>query len=276
MQVEEILTKKSIEFRQQGQDYLVRCFNPEHEDRNPSMRIDKITGIFHCLSCGFKGNVFKHFGEKANQSEIRRQKLKQKILDKISESIGFNMPNSVSYYSGNWRNISKETYKHFEAFESHEGQFIGRLVFPIKDLTGIIVAFVGRHMTANQNPKYLIYPPNAKMPLYPQVSPVQGRIILVEGIFDMLNLHDKGLTNAVCSFGTRTVTRDKLELLKMQGVLGIDIFFDADEAGQTASAKVAEMAEELGLIVRNIEIKENDPGSLTETAVRKLKEKLYG
>lgn len=276
MQVEEILTKKSIEFRQQGQDYLVRCFNPQHEDRNPSMRIDKITGIFHCLSCGFKGEIFKHFGEKANQSEIRRQKLKQKILDKMSESIGFNMPNSVSYYSGDWRNISKETYKHFEAFESHEGQFIGRLVFPIKDLTGIIVAFVGRHMTANQSPKYLIYPPNAKMPLYPQVSPVQGRIILVEGIFDMLNLHDKGITNAVCSFGTRTVTRDKLELLKMQGVLGIDIFFDADEAGQTASAKVAEIAEELGLIVRNIEIKENDPGSLTETAVRKLKEKLYG
>ena len=35
-------------------------------------------------------------------------------------------------------------------------------------------------------------------------------MILVEGIFDVLNLHDKGLPNAVCCFGTRNISVEKL------------------------------------------------------------------
>ena len=34
-----------------GKDYVVSCLNPEHDDKNPSMRIDQITGIFNCFSC---------------------------------------------------------------------------------------------------------------------------------------------------------------------------------------------------------------------------------
>jgi DNA primase len=276
MQVEELLSKKSIEYREQGRDYLVRCFNPQHEDRNPSMRIDKITGIFHCLACGFRGEIFKHFGEKPNLAQIRREKLKQKILSKLSESIGLITPSSAMDYEGDWRGISPKTYKKFGAFESPDTSFVGRIVFPIKDLSGITVAFVGRHTTMGHSPKYMIFPAQAKMPLFPVVTPIQGKVILVEGIFDMLNLHDKGLDNAVCTFGTRTLNEDKLGLLKMQGVTGIDLLFDADEAGKSASTTAEELAERVGLTVRNIELSHNDPGSLTENAIRKLKEKLYG
>lgn len=62
----------------------------------------------------------------------------------------------------------------------------------------------------------------------------------------------------------------------MQGVEGIDIFFDADEAGQEASNKVKELCDKAELFHRNIELKENDPGSLTQDVILKLKEKLYG
>lgn len=276
MTVDELLDKKNIEHREQGRDFLVRCFNPKHEDRHPSNRIDKITGIFHCLSCGFKGNVFTFFGEKANLDQIRRDRLKEKILNKMSETIGFNMPDHTRYV-GNWRNISQETYDKFEAFESIEPQFIGRVVFPIRDASGIIVAFIGRHTTLNHNPKYLFYPSKVKLPLFPTVTPILGRVILVEGIFDMLNLHDKGLTNAICSFGTQTLNKEKLELLKIQGIFGVDFLFDGDEAGRSASAKASEMAEELGLDVRNINLKDgDDPGSLSLNTILKLKEKLYG
>lgn len=276
MLVEELLLKKSLDFLPKGKDYVIKCINPEHDDSSPSMRIDRITGIFHCLSCGFKGNIFKHFGAKSNPSQIRRELLKQKINQKLAETIGIVKPANASDYEGNWRNINPETYRKFGAFESVSSEYAGRIVFPVLDISGRTVCFVGRHTNMLHTPKYLIYPAEAKIPLFPLVTPINGRIILVEGIFDMLNLQDKGLTNAVCSFGTRTMNTDKLALLRMQGVEGVDIFFDGDEAGQKATEKVKEMCDKVDLTYRNIELKENDPGSLNEATVLKLKRTLYG
>lgn len=276
MTVEELLVSKNLYFQPRGADYLLKCVSPDHDDSNPSMRVDKVTGIFHCLSCGFKGNIFSHFGAKSNPFQIRRELLKQKIGLKMAESVGLNMPNDSVSYSGDWRGISPETYQKFNAFQNAGKDYIGRVIFPITDVSGRYVAFVGRHTTAGTSPKYMIYPPKAKMPLFPMVTPIQGRVILVEGIFDMLNLHDKGLTNAVCTFGTRTLNAEKLELLKMQGVESLDIFFDSDDAGQTAVVKVKELADEVGLTYRNIELKGKDPGSLSEATILKLKRSLYG
>ena len=75
MRVDEILQERNIDFKVSGRDYVIKCLNPEHDDKNPSMRVDNTTGIFHCFSCGFRGSIFKHFGAEANFLEIRRQKL---------------------------------------------------------------------------------------------------------------------------------------------------------------------------------------------------------
>ena len=92
----------------------------------------------------------------------------------------------------------------------------------------------------------------------------------------MLNLYDKGLQNTVCAFGTQKLTKDKLTLLKVQGVSGIDIFFDGDEAGQEATKKAIELIESVEMTTRSIAIKSGDPGELTAQKVIKLKETLYG
>ena len=278
MRVEELLQEKRLEFKVSGRDYLVKCLNPEHEDSNPSMRIDNITGIYHCFSCGFRGNIFKHFGAVANYLEIKRQKLKEKIEETRASSIGLEFPKGFTPYVGNWRGIKPETYKEFDAFLHHDRSFNGRIVFPIRDITGKVVAFNGRHMTMTETPKYLIYPPQAVLPLYPSsVKPIKGKVILVEGIFDMINLFDKGLSNAVCCFGTNNVDEDKLAILKMQNIDGVDIVFDGDEAGQNAADNIKGLAERLGLISRNVNLGDHiDPGALAESKVINLKEKLYG
>ena len=238
------------------------------------MRIDQLTGIYQCFSCEYKGNLFTHFGEKANQLQLRRELLKRKIIDKRSESVGLSFPKNVMPYSGNWRNIKPETYKRFEAFQHADPDYIGRIVFPVRDISGRITAFNGRHTTGG-TPKYMISPAGAKMPLFPVVKPIQGAVILVEGIFDMINLHDKGLTNAVCTFGTKNINEDKLRMLSIQGVDSIDIFFDGDDAGQEASKYVQTMCENAELTHRNICLKGTDPGALNEQAVKTLKRKLY-
>ena len=274
MTVEELLVSKQVYFIPKGADAIVTCLNPEHDDSSPSMRIDKITGIFNCFSCGYKGNIFTHFGEKANQLQLRRELLKKRIREKRSESVGLSFPNNIAPYVGNWRDIKPETYTKFEAFQSHDSDHIGRIVFPIRDISGRIVAFNGRHTTGGV-PKYMISPAAAKMPLFPIVEPLQGSIILVEGIYDMINLHDKGLTNAICTFGTKNINEDKLRMLSIQGVESVDIFFDGDSAGQAAVKDVEIMCENVGLAHRNICLMDTDPGELKEKAVQTLKRKLY-
>ncbi len=258
-----------------GGDFLVRCLNPDHEDRNPSMRIDQITGIFNCFSCGFKGNLFYHFGERANQLKQRRELFKKKLLQKRSESVGWSFPQNSMPYVGNWRDIRPDTYRKFEAFQHPAPDYVGRIVFPIRDIAGRIVAFQGRH-TADGRPKYKFTPPGAKLPLFPVVEFIQGSVILVEGIFDMINLHDKGLTNAVCCFGTNNYNETKLSMLRVQGAEYVEVFFDGDDAGQKAAENLKTECEKVGLVARNIHIKNTDPGALSQLQVDKLRKKLYG
>ena len=138
MNVEELIQKKKIMYRQQGADFVVHCLNPEHDDSNPSMRIDKITGIFHCFSCGYKGSIFKYFDTPVSFLEQKRARLKRKIEDRRTESVGLTMPKDLMAYAGNFRNIKPETYTKYEAFTHHESQYVGRVGFTIKDITGRI------------------------------------------------------------------------------------------------------------------------------------------
>ena len=272
--IDDILEQRGIKYIERGNDFLVRCLNPEHEDSNPSMRIDKFTGIFHCFSCGYKGSVLTLFNEKINHLQVRRELIKRKIIEKRAESVGLSFPFNYTPYLGNWRNIRPDTYRKFEAFQHTNPDFINRIVFPVRDMSGKIVAFNGRHLT-DGIPKYKISPAGAKMPLFPAVTPRSGKIILVEGIFDMINLHDKGLTNAVCCFGTQNINENKLSMLSIQGATGIDVFFDGDDAGQEGAEKVIAMCDRAGLLSRNICLKHTDPGALAQPQIDKLMSKLY-
>jgi len=279
MEVEALLTQKKIPFNQAGQDLKVVCLNPEHDDSDPSMRIDRFTGIFHCFVCGFKGNIFTFFDQKINFLQQKRELFKRKLEQKLAENVGLDMPVNAIPFTRDYRGISGQTYQKFEAFEHNHNDYIGRIVFPIRALSGKILGFNGRALTIEKLPKYLIKPANSTFPLFPaRVTPVQGRVIIVEGIFDMLNLYDKGITNVVCAFGTRKVTKDKLILLKVQGVSGIDVLFDNDEAGENATQTVIELAESLEMTTRTVTLPKNvnDAGELTARQVIKLKEMLYG
>lgn len=275
MDVKDLLDDNDIPFIPRGADYLISCLNPEHEDKNPSLSVNNITGIFSCFSCGFKGNLFTHFDEKPNVLQNKKEALKSKIASVRAQSIGLEMPKGFVPYKGNWRDISPETYTSFEAFQHNDPDFIGRVVFPIRDIGGRICAFQGRHL-GMETPKYKIVPHKVRIPLYPTVEPIKGSIVLVEGLFDAINLHDKGLMNAVSAFGTSTVTRTKLSILAMQGIQEIVVFFDGDEAGIKGSEKVRKLCEELNITTRNVCFDNQDPGGLSLRSVSSLRRKIYG
>lgn len=277
MDVQRLLETKGLDFIPSGRDFKIHCLNPDHDDSNPSMRVDNLTGIFNCFSCGFKGNLFTYYDEKANFLQIKRQSFKQKLLEKLAENIGLTLPENRVIFDKNWRGISGSTYKRFEAFEHSDKDFIGRVVFPIRGITGKITGYNARALNPEVQPKYLISPARSKFPLWPPTPSFErGHCIVVEGLFDALNLIDKGIENVVCAFGTQKLTKEKLAILKMQGATCIDIFFDGDDAGQNAAAEAKKLVESQEMTSRNVYMKNTDPGELTAQKVLKLRDTLYG
>ena len=277
MTVQELLEKKKIYYQISGNDFKIECLNPEHDDSNPSMRIDKVLGIYNCLSCGFKGNIFYYFGEKIDKLDTARERLRRKLDEIRSQSIGLKIPLNSELLSSDFR-VSKQTLNEFEAFRSSDAEYADRVMFPIRDIKGKIVCFIGRSEDSFEAAKYKIFPPHSKLPMFPlnKVEPVQGRILVVEGIFDLLNLWDNGYRNVLCAFGTNAVNTEKLNVLKILGVQGIDIMFDPDQPGQVAAEKLQDLAEDLDFQVRNINLKSGDPGSMTPSHASNLRKKLYG
>lgn len=281
--VEQILVSKNIDYTISGKDYVVHCMNPEHTDNNPSMRIDKVSGIFNCFSCGFSGNLFNTFNVKRDLILVNVQKIKDKIKDIMNTSLS--MPLGYIPFYRDYRGISKETYKHFNVF-MHE-KYLDRIVFPITDITGNIKVFVGRSIVSDeQGEKYKNDPREVTMPLYPaKVEVYNNSIILVEGLFDMINLWDKGLKNVVCTFGTSfghvkkkhkiEKNLERLNIYKLQGATSIFILYDGDQAGKEAANNLYNNLKSK-YFTEVIELPEDrDPGELTQEEVDRLKRLIY-
>lgn len=277
--VYELLQKHGITATSSGRDWLTYCLNPDHDDSNPSFRIDKTSGIAHCFSCGFKTNIFKHFGITSTPHSVKIAKLKEKLNNLNISLNGVVFPDRMIPYTKPFRGISAATLKTFGAFcvVTGDDKFQNRIWFPIKDLRDRNVVFVGRHMMSSENPKYLIYPSKTTIPIFPErFTEKHKSVILVEGIFDMLNLYDKGLKNVVCSFGTNTLQNDtalKLLALKTQGIEKIYFMFDGDDAGQQAVEKLEPLVQEAGFKTDKIVLGEDtDPGELTQEYINSIKD----
>ncbi|NCC76687.1 MAG: DNA primase [Clostridia bacterium] len=131
--------------------------------------------------------------------------------------------------------------------------FRNRLMFPIFDAMGKIIAFGGRVLDDSQ-PKYLNSP---ETPLYVKGRHLYGlnlaksssdkRLVLVEGYMDTLAMHQAGIDNAVAALGT-AMTEAQANLIRKytdQVIVG----FDADAAGQNAALRSLDILTSRGLKV---------------------------
>lgn len=274
-QIYELLRSKGVSFTTSGQDFLTKCFNPEHNDNNPSFRIDKHTGLAHCFSCGYKTNIFKYYGILTNQVSVKLHKLKEKLIALKELSEGVKTMEGARLFNESFRGISAKTFKHFGMFttEAVEGME-GRLILPVTDILDKTVVYVGRHMHSNDGGRYKNYPAHTQVPLFPAKLDSTRTMVLVEGMMDMLNLYDKGARNVVCTFGTSKLFNDvagKLSQYKIMGIEKVFIVFDGDKAGREAAAKTKPLIEEMGLHCEIVSLEDDmDPGDFTEEQVQQL------
>ncbi|CAM0082160.1 DNA primase [Vibrio phage D51] len=268
-----ILERKDIAYEEKGEDYLVHCINPDHEDSHPSLRIHSQTGRFHCFSCGIKGDIFRYFGEYQSRTYDLLYEVETDINSMLIATRGLDIPLSAEAWSKDFRGISAETFDRFYAFTHTDPEFVNRVVFPISDLSGKIHGFVGRYTHSKASPKYRVVPQGAKLPIYP--IPKGDSVVFVEGLFDCINLIDKGMDNACALFGTHNLSlrniEDKLAPLQASGVVRVFMLLDRDRAGTDAAIKIKNMIEsKLDMKVYDVSDfldKGQDPGDLTKEEV---------
>ena len=274
----DLLNKYNISYRISGKDFVIKCLNPDHEDNNPSFRIDRVSGVSHCFSCGYRVNIFKHFGLITNINSIKILKLKNKLKELNTSFNGVEFPYDKVPLNKSIRGISINTIKEFEIFYTHgKEELVDRAILPIKDIRNKNIAYIGRHMLSSGNPRYLIYPEGAKLIIFPeQLKEKTNNLILVEGMFDLLNLYDKGLKNVACTFGTSTLFKDtalKLLPFRAQGVTKIYLMYDGDVAGKDAMNKIEPLIKDADYLVEQINLPEDtDPGDLSQEEVNSIKE----
>jgi len=160
----------------------------------------------------------------------------------------------------------KQDRGHYELFRN-------RLLFPIHDLQGRIVAFGGRVLD-DSLPKYINSPETAVYHkgqtlygLYQARDAMRhsGEALVVEGYFDVLALHRAGFAGAVATCGT-ALTADHARVLKRYADK-ILLIFDEDAAGRKATFRAMDALLPVGLAVSVVAMPAGeDPDSLIKTA----------
>lgn len=150
-------------------------------------------------------------------------------------------------------------------------QFRNRVMFPIIDLQGNVIAFGGRVLD-DSKPKYLN---SGDTPVFKKSRGLyalnfaksgkgDGTLILCEGYMDVIALHQAGFTNAVATLGT-ALTQEQSRLMARYAKEVI-VSYDSDEAGMKAASRAIGLLTGAGLSVRVLHIEGGkDPDEYIKT-----------
>ncbi|MBP47178.1 MAG: hypothetical protein CMH53_04500 [Myxococcales bacterium] len=268
---------EGVELTRMGREYVTHC--PWHEDRKPSLSISPQKNFAYCHVCQHgvdalgwlqdRGLTFQEAIERIasrhniqiehendENSERFKEEQKQRHLlyvkreqqEKLFADQLFANRDACVYLKE--RGISKATA------EAWGLGFTGdRLMVPLRDVQGRTVAFTGRAL-AGQMPKYKNSPSDL---LYDKSRLIFGldhaaesirksrEVVITEGQFDVIKLHQEGLTNVVACSGT-ALSHDQINsLVRRCGAKVVTLCFDGDAAGEKAAYKALEKLREMVL-----------------------------
>ena len=199
---------------------------------------------------------------KIAQEYIKKRKLSNETLKAFQ--IGFS-----GKFDELYKELKKQGFEDREILESglvnknERGQYIdryrNRLMFPICDVRGRVIAFGGRVLD-DSKPKYINSPENV---VYSKGRHLYGlnvakkydinkRLLIVEGYMDVISLHQRDIHNVVASLGT-ALTQQQGYLLR-NNTEQIILSYDSDEAGQTAKIRAMEILQNMGCDIRVLQM----------------------
>lgn len=201
-------------------------------------------------------------GASAREYLMNKRGLSSTIIKRFG--LGF-APDSFGMLHDHLKNLGytdEEMYVGFLCGKSKKGiaydYFRNRVMFPIIDTSGNIVAFGGRIMD-NSEPKYLN---TSDTPAFKKSrnlfalnfakNKCEDMLILCEGYMDVIALHAAGFENAVATLGT-AITSEQARIFSKY-TKKVVISYDSDTAGQRAADKAFNLLQEVGIDVKIIKM----------------------
>ena len=198
---------------------------------------------------------------KIAQEYVKKRQLNNETLK--SFRIGFS-----GKFDELYQELKKQGFEEKEILESglvnknDRGQYIdryrNRLMFPICDVRGRVIAFGGRVLD-DSKPKYINSPENV---VYSKGRHLFGltvankgdtkKLLIVDGYMDVISLHQRGITNVVAPLGT-ALTEQQGWLLR-KSAEQIILSFDSDAAGLQAKLRALDILQNMGCDLRILQV----------------------
>ena len=236
---------------------------PTLQDNGDSQREElkaKVYKVNEFTADFYHQNLYKPQAKIA-QEYVKKRQLSNETLK--SFKIGFS-----GKFDELYQELKKQGFGEKEILESglvnknERGQYIdryrNRLMFPICDARGKVIAFGGRVLD-DSKPKYINSPENV---VYSKGRNLFGlnvakkgdlkRILIVEGYMDVISLHQRGITNVVAPLGT-ALTEQQGWLLRKNSEQ-IILSFDSDEAGLKAKLRALDILQNMGCDLRILQM----------------------
>ena len=221
---------------------------------------DKVYKVNEFTAEYYHQNLYKPQAKMA-QEYVKKRQLTNETLK--SFRIGFS-----GKFDELYQELKRQGFQEQEILESglvnknERGQYIdryrNRLMFPICDARGRVIAFGGRVLD-DSKPKYINSPENV---VYSKGRHLFGlnvakkgdtkKLLIVEGYMDVISLHQRGITNVVAPLGT-ALTEQQGWLLRKNSEQ-IILSFDSDDAGIKAKLRAIDILQNMGCDLRVIQL----------------------
>ena len=224
-------------------------------------RREELYKILRVAKNWFKSQLNNSLGKEALNYLLSQRNLNSKIINDFELGFAPNSWNNLFNYlskvekyplnliTSSGLAISKDNSDKFY------DRFRNRLIVPIHDMQGRVVAFGGRSLDG-QEPKYLnspeseVFEKGRMLFAFEKASNTIRKLdkaVVVEGYFDVISLHSKGITNSVASLGTALNKYQISQLCRFTDNKNIILNFDSDNAGLLATKRVVKEVESLSL-----------------------------
>ena len=221
----------------------------------------------------FKKNLFLEEGKTIALSYLKERGFDDLSIEKFE--IGYSIKknddfSSTSIKAGYKSNYLEKTGLIIVKEFSNIDRFRGRIIFPIRSMSGRVLGFGGRILGVSKNiakyinsPESLIYQKSKVLyGIYESKQSIvkEDNCYLVEGYTDVIKMHQSGISNVVSSSGT-ALTENQIRLISRL-TKNITVVFDGDDAGSRATLRGIDLILEQGINVKICNLPKNeDPDS---------------
>ena len=217
----------------------------------------------------FKKNFLEEEGKTIALSYLKERNFKDEIIQKFEIGYSVNAKDNFSKAAidaGYKLNFLEKTGLTIVKENENIDRFRGRVVFPIRSMSGRILGFGGRILGSSKNiakyinsPESLIY--QKSKVLYGIFESKQSIVkndncFLVEGYTDVIKMHQCGISNVVASSGT-SLTENQIRLINRL-TKNITVVFDGDAAGSKAALRGIDLILEQGMNVKICNLPQGD------------------